>query len=48
MEGLSQIMTCRQTKAENHRLEIGGIVLTMYDPSLGWLTSCGRGPTVFR
>ncbi len=36
MEGLSQIIElARQTKArENHRLEIGGIVLTMYDPSL--------------
>jgi chromosome partitioning protein len=36
MEGLSQIIDlARQTKAkDNHRLEIGGIVLTMYDPSL--------------
>jgi len=36
MEGLSQIIDlARQTKArENHRLEIGGIVLTMYDPAL--------------
>ncbi len=36
MEGLSQIIElARQTKArENHRLEIGGIVLTMYDPVL--------------
>ncbi len=36
MEGLSQIIElARQTKArENHRLEIGGIVLTMYDPDL--------------
>ncbi len=36
MEGLSQIIEmARQTKArDNHRLEIGGIVLTMYDPSL--------------
>jgi chromosome partitioning protein len=36
MEGLSQIIElARQTKSrENHRLEIGGIVLTMYDPSL--------------
>jgi chromosome partitioning protein len=36
MEGLSQIIElARQTKArENHRLEIGGIVLTMYDPAL--------------
>ncbi|WP_422926947.1 ParA family protein [Singulisphaera sp. PoT] len=36
MEGLSQIIElARQTKAkENHRLEIGGIMLTMYDPAL--------------
>ena len=36
MEGLSQIIElARQTKArDNHRLEIGGIVLTMFDPSL--------------
>jgi chromosome partitioning protein len=36
MEGLSQIIDlARQTKAkDNHRLEIGGIVLTMFDPSL--------------
>ena len=36
MEGLSQIIElARQTKAQdNHRLEIGGIVLTMYDPAL--------------
>lgn len=36
MEGLSQIIDlARQTKAkDNHRLEIGGIVLTMYDPEL--------------
>jgi chromosome partitioning protein len=36
MEGLSQIIElARQTKAkDNHRLEIGGIVLTMYDPGL--------------
>jgi chromosome partitioning protein len=36
MEGLSQIIDlARQTKAkENHRLEIGGLVLTMYDPAL--------------
>jgi chromosome partitioning protein len=36
MEGLSQIIElARQTKSrENHRLEIGGIVLTMYDPEL--------------
>jgi chromosome partitioning protein len=36
MEGLSQIIDlARQTKArDNHRLEIGGIVLTMYDPAL--------------
>jgi chromosome partitioning protein len=36
MEGLSQIIElARQTKArDNHRLEIGGIVLTMYDPAL--------------
>jgi len=36
MEGLSQIIElARQTKAkENHRLEIGGIVLTMFDPAL--------------
>jgi chromosome partitioning protein len=36
MEGLSQIIDlARQTKAkDNHRLEIGGIVLTMYDPGL--------------
>lgn len=36
MEGLSQIIElARQTKArENPRLEIGGIVLTMYDPEL--------------
>ncbi len=34
MEGLSQIIElARQTKAkDNHRLEIGGIVLTMHDP----------------
>jgi chromosome partitioning protein len=36
MEGLSQIIElARQTKArDNNRLEIGGIVLTMFDPSL--------------
>ncbi len=36
MEGLSQIIElARQTRAkDNHRLEIGGIVLTMYDPAL--------------
>src|SRR5262249_5637625 len=36
MEGLSQIIElARQTKArDNHRLEIGGIVLTMFDPDL--------------
>ena len=36
MEGLSQIIElARQTKSrENNRLEIGGIVLTMYDPGL--------------
>ena len=36
MEGLSQIIDlARQTKAkDNHRLEIGGIVLTMFDPDL--------------
>ena len=36
MEGLSQIIElARQTKArDNHRLEIGGIVMTMYDPEL--------------
>ena len=36
MEGLSQIIElARQTKArDNHRLEIGGIVLTMFDPAL--------------
>lgn len=36
MEGLSQIIDlARQTKAkDNHRLEIGGIVLTMFDPGL--------------
>jgi chromosome partitioning protein len=36
MEGLSQIIDlARQTKAkDNHRLEIGGIVMTMYDPAL--------------
>ncbi len=36
MEGLSQIIElARQTKSkENHRLEIGGIVLTMFDPEL--------------
>jgi chromosome partitioning protein len=36
MEGLSQIIElARQTKArDNHKLEIGGIVLTMYDPAL--------------
>ena len=36
MEGLSQIIElARQAKArDNHRLEIGGIVLTMYDPAL--------------
>jgi chromosome partitioning protein len=36
MEGLSQIIElARQTKArDNRRLEIGGIVLTMYDPGL--------------
>lgn len=36
MEGLSQIIELsRQTKSrDNHRLEIGGIVLTMFDPAL--------------
>ncbi len=36
MEGLSQIIElARQTKArDNNRLEVGGIVLTMHDPSL--------------
>ena len=36
MEGLSQIIDlARQTKArDNNRLEIGGIVMTMYDPDL--------------
>ncbi len=36
MEGLSQIIElARQTKAkDNNRLEIGGLVLTMYDPAL--------------
>src|SRR4029077_10610810 len=36
MEGLSQIIElARQTKSrDNHRLEIGGIILTMYDPAL--------------
>jgi chromosome partitioning protein len=36
MEGLSQIIElARQTKArDNKRLEIGGIVLTMFDPAL--------------
>jgi chromosome partitioning protein len=36
MEGLSQIIElARQTKSrDNPRLEIGGIVLTMYDPAL--------------
>jgi chromosome partitioning protein len=36
MEGLSQIIElARQTKArDNHRLEVGGILLTMYDPAL--------------
>jgi chromosome partitioning protein len=36
MEGLSQIIElARQTKSrDNHRLEIGGIVLTMFDPAL--------------
>jgi chromosome partitioning protein len=36
MEGLSQIVElARQTKArDNHRLEIGGIDLTMFDPAL--------------
>src|SRR5258708_25929204 len=36
MEGLSQIIElARQTKAkDNHRLEIGAIILTMYDPAL--------------
>jgi chromosome partitioning protein len=36
MEGLSQIIDlARQTKAkDNHRLEIGGIVMTMFDPAL--------------
>jgi chromosome partitioning protein len=36
MEGLSQIIDlARQTKSrDNPRLEIGGIVLTMYDPAL--------------
>ena len=41
MEGLSQIIElARQTKArDNHRLEIGGIVLTMFDPEPGaWPT----------
>ncbi len=36
MEGLSQIIElARQTKArDNHRLEVGGIILTMFDPAL--------------
>jgi chromosome partitioning protein len=36
MEGLSQMIELtRQTKAkDNHRLEIGGIILTMFDPAL--------------
>ncbi len=36
MEGLSQIIElARHTKArDNNRLEIGGIVMTMYDPAL--------------
>ena len=36
MEGLSQIIElARQTKSrDNHRLEIGGILLTMFDPAL--------------
>jgi chromosome partitioning protein len=36
MEGLSQIIElARQTKArDNHRLEVGGIILTMFDPTL--------------
>jgi chromosome partitioning protein len=36
MEGLSHIIElARQTRVkDNHRLEIGGIVLTMYDPAL--------------
>src|SRR5262249_37830517 len=36
MEGLSQIIDlARQTRArENHRLEIGGVVLTMFHPGL--------------
>jgi chromosome partitioning protein len=36
MEGLSQIIDlARQTKArDNPRLEIGGIVMTMFDPAL--------------
>lgn len=36
MEGLSQIIElARQTKnRDNHRLEIGGIILTMFDPAL--------------
>ena len=36
MEGLSQIIElARHAKAkDNHKLEIGGIVLTMYDPAL--------------
>jgi chromosome partitioning protein len=36
MEGLSQMIElARQTKSrDNHRLEIGGIVLTMFDPEL--------------
>ena len=38
MEGLSQIIDlARQTKAkDNHRLEIGGIVLTMSTPTSTW------------
>jgi chromosome partitioning protein len=36
MEGLSQIIEmARETKArDNHRLDIGGIILTMFDPAL--------------
>ncbi len=44
MEGLSQIIDlARQTKArDNHRLEIGGIVLTMFDPGAGACQRSGR------
>ena len=51
MEGLSQIIDlARQTKAkDNHRLEIGGIVLTMFDPDARPGQRGGRrGPRLLR